>query len=196
MYLLCESWLSTPRATLPDDDEELALLCNLKKDDFLHIKSELISLFKIGKCKEHKGFLYNETLLEISRKSENKQRLGNKNAKRTRKKRKRNAAPEYEIETEIGIKEPSKRRGNKPKFMPPSLEEVRAYCKEKGYSGIADKVHDYYEKLDWHDSMGKRVLSWKSKLIANWFKPENKDKEDMWERLRKKIEAEEGKNDA
>lgn len=114
MYLLSESWLSVPRATLPNDDHELASLARLKYDDFIAIKSEIISQFKIGKCNEHKGLLYNETLLEISRKSESKQRLGNKNAKRTQNKRKTNANinanPENENAVEIENKSDNERK--------------------------------------------------------------------------------------
>lgn len=91
VYLLSQSWLETPRATLPATDHELASIAMLTIEQWQAVKKDVLQHFEIGKCKEHKGLLYNEKLLEISRKYESNQRVGNKNAKRTRKKRELNA---------------------------------------------------------------------------------------------------------
>lgn len=91
IYLLTESWLQTPRATLPNNDKDLASMARISEEKWMVIKNEVLPCFKIGECEEHKGLLYNDTLLEISRNYENKQRVGNKNAKQTRIKRKTNA---------------------------------------------------------------------------------------------------------
>ena len=70
IYLLAQSWLEIPRATLPKNDTELAAIAEVSPDKWIIIKDEVLQHFEIGKCSEHKGRLYQETLLEISRKSE------------------------------------------------------------------------------------------------------------------------------
>ena len=91
LYLLCESWLNEPRATLPNDDAELASMARVSTDDWKRIKCDVMKCFKEGVCEEHSGHLYNERLLEVSRNYEKNQRPNNKNALRTRKKREPNA---------------------------------------------------------------------------------------------------------
>ena len=95
MYLLCEAWLNEPRATLPNDDEELASMARLELNVWMSIKHTVLGCFKTGECDEHRGLLYSERLLEISRNYESKKRLGNKNAKATRNKRGTNAKKRF-----------------------------------------------------------------------------------------------------
>ena len=88
--LLCESWLQIPRATLPNDEQEIALMARVDLGKWnaeqthigrkTSIRDEVMACFKLGKCTEHKGRLYNERLLEESRKSDAKRRPNNKNA--------------------------------------------------------------------------------------------------------------------
>lgn len=76
--------------------------------------------------------------------------------------------------TDIADEEPIVAWGNKEKFIPPSLEEVKQYFSDKGYTAeAAKKAFDYYNEGGWKDSKGKRVKNWKQKMIAVWFKPEN-----------------------
>ena len=82
MYLLCEAWLQEPRATLPQDDSELASMARLSDDEWEHVKDEVLKCFEVGTCKEHSGRLYSERLLSISRKYDANQRVGNKNARK------------------------------------------------------------------------------------------------------------------
>lgn len=61
------------------------------------------------------------------------------------------------------------------KFIPPSLNDVVKYFSENGYSkDSGKKAFQYYSTGDWKDSTGKPVKNWKQKMIAVWFKPENK----------------------
>lgn len=61
------------------------------------------------------------------------------------------------------------------RFSPPTLQEVKQYFSEKGYSPEAgQKAFDYYNEASWKDSTGKQVKNWKQKMIAVWMKPENK----------------------
>ena len=61
------------------------------------------------------------------------------------------------------------------KFVPPTKSEVISYFLEKGYTQeSACTAFDYYDVADWADSNGKKVKNWKQKMIAAWFKEENK----------------------
>jgi len=61
-------------------------------------------------------------------------------------------------------------------FTPPSLQEVTDYFKENGYNqASAFKAFNYYNTADWKDSTGKKVQNWKQKMIAVWFKNDNKE---------------------
>jgi hypothetical protein len=60
-------------------------------------------------------------------------------------------------------------------FTPPTIEEVKEYFKEHGYSeSSAIKAYGYYNAGNWKDSEGKQVKSWKQKMQGVWFKDENK----------------------
>jgi hypothetical protein len=57
----------------------------------------------------------------------------------------------------------------------PTINEVILYFTEKGYKKeSAETAYNYYNSNDWNDSRGKKVLNWKQKMIAVWFKDENK----------------------
>lgn len=71
----------------------------------------------------------------------------------------------------------SKSGGNgKRKQPPPEREEVAEFFAANGYSREAGyRAYDYYADGNppWHDSRGNPVKSWKQKMRAVWFKPEN-----------------------
>lgn len=73
---------------------------------------------------------------------------------------------EIEKDKEIDIKQKPKR------FVPPTLEEVESYCKERNNSVDAKAFYDYYSAGEWKDSKGNPVKSWKQKLIT-WEKGDN-----------------------
>ena len=67
----------------------------------------------------------------------------------------------------------NKERANK--FAPPTQSEVISYFLEKGYTQeAACKAFDYYDVANWTDSKGTKIKNWKQKMIAVWFKEENK----------------------
>lgn len=67
--------------------------------------------------------------------------------------------------------------GKNKEFIPPTLEEVKAFFKEKGYTEeSAIKAYDYYAYADWKDSKGKQVLNWRQKFSSVWFRDEHKIK--------------------
>jgi hypothetical protein len=62
-------------------------------------------------------------------------------------------------------------------FSPPSLNDVVDFFKSKGYNELgAKKAHEYYTLGEWKDSRGKKVINWKQKVSANWFRDEYKIK--------------------
>ena len=77
------------------------------------------------------------------------------------------------------------------RFVKPSLEEIKKYCKERNNNVDAQKFFDYYEVAGWKDSSGKPVKNWKQKMIANWEKekkeetPKPKTKEELREEYAK-----------
>lgn len=60
-------------------------------------------------------------------------------------------------------------------FTPPTVEQVITYFEENGYSKqSAVAGFKYYHDGNWTDRSGDKVVNWKQKLRANWFKEENK----------------------
>lgn len=51
-------------------------------------------------------------------------------------------------------------------FVPPTLEEIEAYCKERNSGVDAKHFFDYYSAGDWADAKGNKVKNWKQKLIT------------------------------
>lgn len=51
-------------------------------------------------------------------------------------------------------------------FVPPTLADVIAYCKERGSSVDPEKFFDYFDAGGWTDSRGTRVKNWKQKIIT------------------------------
>lgn len=71
---------------------------------------------------------------------------------------------------------PKKRKVSE--FIKPTVEQVKEYFKEKGYTEeSAIKAFDYYDIASWKDAKGSSVKNWKQKMISVWFKPENKEQE-------------------
>lgn len=60
------------------------------------------------------------------------------------------------------------------RFVPPTIDEVRQYVREKNLNVDPQRFIDYFEAGNWHDSEGKPVKAWKQKLItwSNKSRPE------------------------
>ena len=56
----------------------------------------------------------------------------------------------------------------KDRFIPPTLEEIEQYCRERGNNVDAKRVYDYYTSANWKDGRGNPVKNWKQKIIAVW----------------------------
>lgn len=88
---------------------------------------------------------------------------------------------EKEIDKEKEIKSDKPAPEEKPKrkrqsFVPPTYEEVAAYCSERKNSVDPKKFFDYYSAGNWKDSRGDPVKNWKQKLIT-WERKDNDRRE-------------------
>lgn len=77
-------------------------------------------------------------------------------------------------EDSIYIEPKEKKPEKKPtkRFVPPTLEEVQVYCRERNNNVDAKQFYDYFSVSDWYDSKGQKVKSWKQKVIT-WEKNSN-----------------------
>lgn len=82
---------------------------------------------------------------------------------------------EKETKEDIFDSSPKKRHKPDRKFTPPGKIDVADYFESKGYRrDIGEKAFDYYDVAGWVDTQGTKIISWKQKMIAVWFKDENK----------------------
>lgn len=59
-----------------------------------------------------------------------------------------------------------KKRYARAPFVPPTFEEVKAYCESRGNKVDAKQFYDYFSVSEWVDSNGKAVKNWKQKVIT------------------------------
>lgn len=61
-------------------------------------------------------------------------------------------------------------------FVPPTIEEWCAFCKElKLDLKRLESIYYGYSENNWRDSHGNQIKNWKMKIRQVWDKPENKD---------------------
>lgn len=83
-----------------------------------------------------------------------------------------NTLLKYEVEIEEKEKEEKEKEqvdkpaNRKPKFSPPTLEDVKEYATTRGRIDLAKRFFDYYHAGDWKDGNGKAVKNWKQKFIT------------------------------
>lgn len=68
------------------------------------------------------------------------------------------------------IKEINKEKSTN-KFVPPTLEEIEAYCKQRNNKVNPKAFFDYFTEGKWKDAKGNPVRNWKQKIIT-WEKYE------------------------
>ena len=103
---------------------------------------------------------------------------------------------DIEIEKDIEIDKEIDSKPKRKRFVPPTLDEVKSYVKERNSSVDAQRFFDYYEAGQWKDSKGQPVKNWKQKLItwekknpasekrkAQDFPDSNTDLEDLEKRI-------------
>lgn len=57
-------------------------------------------------------------------------------------------------------------RVKQPQFIPPTIEEITKYIKDNKYSVDPSTFLKYFSESNWIDSNGKKVKSWKQKIIT------------------------------
>jgi len=60
----------------------------------------------------------------------------------------------------------NKSKGRVSEFVPPTLEDIEAYCKERNSPVDPKTFYDYFSVGHWKDSKGDPVRNWKQKLIT------------------------------
>ena len=70
-------------------------------------------------------------------------------------------------------KKNNKKKKKEKTFIPPTLEEIKNYCKERNNGVDCQRFYDYYAVNDWKDKDGKPIKNWKQKIIAVWEKKGN-----------------------
>ena len=65
-------------------------------------------------------------------------------------------------------------------FVPPTLEDVQAYVKEKNLTVDPVQFYDYFTEGNWIDAKGQKVRSWKQKILTweKYGKGKKEEKED------------------
>lgn len=63
-------------------------------------------------------------------------------------------------------------------FVPPTREEIIAYCEKSGYRIDADKFLDYYETRGWVKKNGQPVKDWKG-TVRTWWKEDHPQSKPM-----------------
>ena len=58
-------------------------------------------------------------------------------------------------------------RGKSKRFSPPSVEEVRAYCQERGNGIDPEAFVDFYSARGWKYGAGRPIVDWKA-AVRTW----------------------------
>lgn len=62
---------------------------------------------------------------------------------------------------------PAQKKPKKKEFVPPTVDDVREYCREKGLSTIDPEYFvKFYTESDWIKANGKPVQNWKSTVLT------------------------------
>ena len=70
------------------------------------------------------------------------------------------------IEDNIERKNSKERIKKENTFVPPTLEEVTEYVRERNSTVDPEKFYDYFSVGNWTDSKGQPVKNWKQKLLT------------------------------
>lgn len=58
------------------------------------------------------------------------------------------------------------------RFIPPTIEEVKAYCTERGNTVDAERFLDFYSANGWKQGRGKPIVNWKA-AVRTWERQNN-----------------------
>ena len=69
---------------------------------------------------------------------------------------------------------------NAKRFIPPTIEEVQAYCTERGNNIDPERFVDFYTANGWVQGKGKPIKDWKA-AVRTWEKNSNDNETDLLE---------------
>lgn len=169
--LLCYAW-KDPDCSLPDDDDQLAILSRLG-EGWLKGGSTVVR-----KCFNQSGSrLVHEGLKEIRNKHlewSNKSREGGIKSGAARRLRSVKGGSQM-VEPNGNLSSSSSNKSNNYKrvvnsnssFTPPKLDEVKRYCEERNNGINAQQFIDYYEARGWSYGKGAKMKSWRA-AVRTW----------------------------
>lgn len=103
-----------------------------------------------------------------SKQSESK---GEANAKQEESESKKENEKENKREIENECYPPKPPAGARPRFVPPSLDAVRAYCLERQNGVDPQRFLDFYTANGWKQGKGKPIVDWKA-AVRTWERKE------------------------
>lgn len=71
-----------------------------------------------------------------------------------------------DVNIDIDSRDLSIKKIKSKKFIPPALDEVKAYCTQRENTVDPIKFFDYFDAGNWIDSKGEPVKNWKQKIIT------------------------------
>ena len=71
------------------------------------------------------------------------------------------------VSVSVSDKERESKREKRTRFSPPSHDDIRDYCAQKGISIDPDAFIDYYGQQNWKLSNGNKMTDWKA-AVRNW----------------------------
>lgn len=89
------------------------------------------------------------------------------NGEQTIKEGEREKEREEEGENDSSLPPTPLSRGKSKRFSPPSVEEVRAYCQERGNGIDPEAFVDFYAARGWKYGAGRPVVDWKA-AVRTW----------------------------
>jgi hypothetical protein len=78
----------------------------------------------------------------------------------------KNSYTDTETNTNTDTNKPPKGGNKRTKFIPPTLEEVRAYARERKSGVDPEHFFNYFNEGNWKDSKGNAVKNWKQKFMT------------------------------
>lgn len=85
----------------------------------------------------------------------------------------RNEEIDIEKEIEIEKRDRDKKQVQRKRFTPPTIDEIREYAKEIGFTSLdVEYFYTYYQTAGWKKSNGKPILNWKL-TVQTWKKNES-----------------------
>ena len=60
----------------------------------------------------------------------------------------------------------------RPRFIPPTVDEIKAYCTERKNAVDAERFFDFYSANGWEQGKGKPIVDWKA-AVRTWERQSN-----------------------